>query len=150
MFQKLVIASDHGGFSYKEEIKVFLAREYPNVSVDDLGTDSTVSVDYPAFGMAAGNAVHSGRADAGIIICGSGVGISIAANRFSKVRAALCTHVTMARLSREHNDANILALGERIIGIEVALECVRVFMDTEFEGGRHERRVSQLAVVGDQ
>jgi ribose 5-phosphate isomerase B len=144
MFKTLVIASDHGGYLYKEEIKAFLAKEYADIKVIDAGTHSDESVDYPTYGHAAAHVIADGKADGGIIICGSGVGISIAANRFEEVRAALCTNVTMARLAREHNDANVLALGERIIGIEVALECVRMFLDTEFEGGRHERRVKAI------
>lgn len=147
MFKTLVIASDHGGYSYKEEIKAFLAKEYADIKVMDVGTYSHESVDYPAFGHAAAAEIVTGRADGGIVICGSGVGISIAANRFAAVRAALCSDVTMARLCREHNNANVLALGERIIGIEVALECVRVFLDTDFEGGRHERRVNAINPV---
>ena len=147
MFKTLALASDHGGISYKEEIKSFLAREYPSLTLLDLGTNSAETVDYPEYGQAMGRAITDGRADGGILICGSGIGISIAANRFEAVRAALCTNATMARLTRQHNNANVLALGERIIGIETALECVRVFLDTDFDGGRHERRVSQLSVT---
>lgn len=144
MFQTLAIASDHGGFSYKEEIKAFIAREYPQISLLDLGTDSVQSVDYPEYGRAMGRALTDGQADGGILICGTGIGISIAANRFNAVRAALCTNATMVRLTRQHNDANVLALGERITGIEVALECVKTFLETKFEGGRHERRVNKI------
>ena len=145
MFKRIAIASDHGGFVYKEEIKTFIAKVYPDITLTDLGTDSTTSVDYPEYGQAAANAIADGTADAGIIICGTGIGISIAANRQPTARAALCSNATMARLTRQHNDANILALGERIIGIETALECVKTFLDTEFEGGRHERRVAKLS-----
>ena len=148
MFKTLALACDHGGFSRKEEIKAFLANEYPSITVTDLGTHSAESVDYPEFGEAAGRAVAEAQVDGAIIICGTGIGISIAANRFPEVRAAVCTNATMARLTRQHNDANILALGERITGIEVTLECVRTFLDTEFDGGRHERRIRMLEIRG--
>lgn len=139
---KIAIASDHAGFELKEQIK----REFAPLNWIDLGTDSSsVPVDYPYFGIAIGNALTAGLADRGVVICGSGVGISIAANRFRAVRAALCTEVTMARLGRLHNDANVLALGSRIVGFEVARECVDAFISTAFEGGRHERRISMLS-----
>ncbi len=144
MFKKLVLASDHGGFVYKAEIASYLAEAYPGIEVIDCGTHSLESVDYPEFGHKAAALIATGEADGGILICGSGIGISIAANRNSAVRAALCGDVTMARLSRQHNNANVLAMGERVIGIEKALECVKVFLDTEFEGGRHERRVAKI------
>ncbi len=135
------LVCDHGGYKLKEEIKRYLSDRY---QILDLGTSSEESVDYPEFGYAIADAIATGKISRGIAICGSGVGISIAANRNKAVRCALCTDSTMARLTRQHNDANVLALGARIIGIEVALECVEVFLTTEFEGGRHERRVNQL------
>lgn len=110
----------------------------------DLGTNSTDSVDYPAYGKALAAAVAEGQAPQGIAICGSGIGISIAANRNPAIRAALCTDVTMARLCRLHNDANVLCLGARISGEQVAFDMVEAFLTTEFEGGRHENRVAQL------
>lgn len=110
----------------------------------DLGTNSKDSVNYADFGKAMGHAITEGKAAQGVMICGSGIGISIAANRFTAVRAALCTDVTMAHLSRQHNDANVLALGARIIGLQVAIDCVEEFIKTPFEGGRHAARVESL------
>ena len=140
MNNKVAIASDHGGYALKGKIKA----QYPQFEWVDFGTDSDQSVDYPQFGKAVGQAIEGEDAPRGIIICGSGIGISIAANRFAKVRAALCTSVEMAKLSRQHNNANVLALGARITDEETALACVEAFLNTEFEGGRHERRVNQL------
>ncbi len=139
--QIIALACDHGGYQLKEAIKKALADRY---EVLDLGTDSDASVDYPEFGYAVADAVASGRAQRGIAICGSGIGISIAANRNKAIRCALCTSPEMARLTREHNDANILALGARITDEATALECVDVFLNTEFEGGRHQARVNKL------
>lgn len=144
MFKKLALACDHGGFDYKEAIKAFLAASYPEITLIDCGTDSPASVDYPEFAQKAAGAIDRGEADGAIIICGTGIGISIAANRFACVRAALCTDVTMARLTRQHNDANVLAMGQRIIGIETALDITRTFLDTSFEGGRHQRRIDKI------
>jgi ribose 5-phosphate isomerase B len=140
----IAIASDHAGFQLKEKIKSFYND---NITWLDLGTDSEDSVNYPDFGYKMGQAITSGQVKQGVLICGSGIGISIAANRYPSVRAALCTDVTMARLCREHNDANVLVLGSRVIGEEVALECVRTFFDTDFEGGRHQTRVDMLLNV---
>jgi ribose 5-phosphate isomerase B len=142
----IAIASDHAGFQLKEKIKSFYND---NVTWLDLGTDSEDSVNYPDFGYKMGQAITSGQVKLGVLICGSGIGISIAANRYPSVRAALCTDVTMARLCREHNDANVLVLGSRVIGEEVALECVRTFFDTDFEGGRHQTRVDMLLNVNN-
>jgi ribose 5-phosphate isomerase B len=138
----IALACDHAGFLLKQEIKSFL--ENKGLEVLDLGTDSPDSVDYPDFGHAMGEAIEKGNAAQGVLVCGSGIGISIAANRNSAVRAALCTSGLMARLSRQHNDANVLALGARIIGVETALECVTEFLETDFEGGRHQRRVDKI------
>lgn len=137
---KVAIASDHAGYELKEKLKKALDR----IDWLDLGTDSEASVNYPDFGFAMGEAITDGLASKGVLICGSGIGISIAANRFPAVRAALCTDVTMARLSRQHNDANVLALGSRIIGPEVAQECVAVFLGTPFEEVRHQKRIDML------
>ena len=137
---KLAIASDHGGYALKEEIK----QKFPDIEWLDLGTDSEESVDYPEFGQAMGEAITNGDASQGVLICGSGIGISIAANRFPAVRAALCTSVEMAALSRQHNNANVIALGERTTDRETAFACIETFLNTEFEGGRHERRVNKL------
>jgi len=111
----------------------------------DLGTHSGASVDYPDFGHALAQAIAAGRAQKGLLVCGTGIGISIAANRHAGVRAAVCHDATSARLTRLHNDANVLALGARLIGPETARECLRVFLATPFEGGRHAGRVAKLA-----
>jgi len=139
---KIAIAADHAGYALKETLKTLFTA----VDWLDLGTNSEVSVNYPDYGFAMGEAITMGRAVRGVVICGSGIGISIAANRFPAVRAALCTNATMARLSREHNDANVLALGSRIIGVEVAQECVQTFLHTPFAGGRHQQRTAMLEV----
>lgn len=135
------MAADHGGYRLKDAIKERLADQFV---IQDLGTHSQESCNYADFGHAVGRAIAAGEADRGIIVCGSGIGISIAANRHAAVRAALCTNATMARLSRAHNDANVLALGERITGLEVALDCVEAFLSTDYEGGRHQARVEKL------
>jgi len=140
--ETVAIASDHAGFALKEALKAELALL--GRTVLDLGTDGTASVDYPDFGRACAEAVASGRASRGVVVCGTGIGISIAVNRNPAVRAALCHDATSARLAREHNDANILALGARLIGDEVAKECVRVFLSTAFAAGRHVPRVAKL------
>ena len=139
----VALACDHAGPQMKAELKNLLAdRGY---EVLDLGTDGTASVDYPDFADALAEAIREGRAQRGVLICGTGVGISIAANRHRHVRAALCTDSTIARLSREHNDANVLVLGARVVGIEVAKDCLTTFLDTPYAGGeRHERRVAKL------
>lgn len=138
----IALAADHAGFALKQQLKDEVAAL--GYVVLDLGTDSEASVDYPDFGRAAAAALSDGRAARAVIVCGTGVGIAIAANRHHGVRAAVCTDVTATRLARQHNDANVLALGARLIGIEVARDCVRAFLATEFEGGRHARRVAAL------
>ena len=138
----IALASDHAGFALKEELKAEL--ESMGYAVLDLGAYDEGSVDYPDFGKAMAEAIETGKAERGVLVCGSGIGISIAANRSTKVRAALCHDETTARLSRQHNDANVLALGARIIGGEVAKDCLKTFLQTEFEGGRHSRRVEKL------
>lgn len=139
--QTLAIACDHAGFALKETLKSHFADRIDWI---DLGTNSVDSVSYADFGKKMGQAITDGRVQCGIVICGSGIGISIAANRFPAVRAALCTDATMARLARQHNDANVLALGGRIIGLQVAIDCVDAFLNTAFEGGRHAARVDAL------
>jgi ribose 5-phosphate isomerase B len=114
-------------------------------AVLDLGTDSTDAVDYPDYSEAVANALGAGKAERGVIICGTGIGISIAANRHRHVRAALCHSETDARSARAHNNANVLALGARTMGIQLALDCLRVFLQTPFEGGRHQRRVEKFS-----
>lgn len=142
--ETIAIACDHAGYELKETLKA----ELSNLGFDvlDLGTNGPESVDYPDFGAAMGEAIADGRAKRGVLICGSGIGISIAANRNPAVRAALCQSGLMAKLSRQHNDANVLALGARLIGVETALDCLDAFLTTDFEGGRHQRRVDKLGV----
>ncbi len=136
----LVLSSDHAGFEYKE----FLKQKAIDLgyTIIDCGTYSTESVDYPDYVKPVVKEVLAGAK--GIMICGSGIGMSIAANRFKGIRAALCFDGLMAQLAREHNDANILVLGERVIGKEEAVSCLEAFLKTPFEGGRHERRVEKL------
>lgn len=139
----IAVASDHAGFDLKEILKQDL--QAAGYAVLDLGTNSTASVDYPDFGKAMGEAIGSGKAEKGVLVCGSGIGISIAANRNPKVRAVLAHDATSARLAREHNDANVVAFGQRLTGIEVAREALKVFLKTPFEGGRHAGRVAKLS-----
>jgi ribose 5-phosphate isomerase B len=142
-FKSIAIGSDHAGF----DLKAKLAEELRSTGYEvlDLGTsDATTSVDYPDFGKAVAEAVASGQADGGLVVCGTGIGISIAANRHPGIRAALCHDETSARLCREHNDANVLALGARLIGDVVAKDCLHAFLNTEFAGDRHARRVKKL------
>lgn len=143
---RIVIASDHAGVELKSLIKGEL--EAMGRQVLDLGTHGTESVDYPDFADAVAEALHDGRASQGVLVCGTGIGISIAANRHGHVRAALCQDTTGARLARAHNDANVLVLGARLIGAEAARDCVRTFFSTSFEGGRHARRVAKLGGAG--
>lgn len=138
---KIALAADHAGYDMKEALKGYLEGR---AEILDLGTNSTESVDYPEFGKKMGEAIRDGKAEFGIVVCGSGIGISIAVNRFKEARCALCTSAEMAKLARQHNDANVLALGARIVNLETAKQCVDAFLDTEFEGGRHQRRVDQL------
>ncbi len=137
---KIAIASDHAGFELKQAVVRHLGAE----NVLDLGTNTVDSVDYPDFGYAVAKAIEEGKIEQGIVICGSGIGISIAANRNPAVRAALCMNTEMAKLARQHNDANVLALGARLVDESTALDIVNVFFKTEFEGGRHARRVEKL------
>ena len=139
----IAVASDHAGFDLKEILKRDLQEAGHEVL--DLGTNSGQSVDYPDFGTAMADAVASGKAERGVLVCGTGIGISIAANRNPKVRAAVVHDVTSARLTRLHNDANVVAFGARLIGPETAREALKVFLDTKFEGGRHTGRVAKLS-----
>jgi ribose 5-phosphate isomerase B len=141
--QPIAIAADHAGYP----LKVLLRDELVALGYEalDLGThDATTSVDYPDYGAALAGALKEGRCEKGVLICGTGIGISIAANRHPGVRAALCHDETSARLAREHNDANVLALGARLIGDVVARDCLRIFLTTEFGAGRHQPRVQKL------
>lgn len=139
---KIALGADHGGFELKELIKEHLLQKEHEIL--DCGTDSGESVDYPEFGFKVGKAVIKNKVDLGIVVCGTGIGISIAANKVKGIRAALCTDSYMARMAREHNNANILALGARVIGPGVALDIVDTFLSTSFAGLRHTRRVEQI------
>lgn len=139
----LAIASDHGGVEMKTILKEELIAR--GIAVLDLGTDGPGSVDYPDFAAAMAKVIREGKAEAGILICGTGIGISIAANRYPEIRAALVHDGYTARMARLHNDANVMCLGGRVIGVEIAKDCLGIFLDTEFEGGRHARRVAKLA-----
>ena len=140
---KIAIGSDHGGFELKGLIVDYLQQEGHEVM--DCGCDSLESVDYPDFAEKVCFEVRSGVCEAGILICGTGIGMSIAANRYKDIRAALCHEAFTSRMSREHNNANILCLGARVIGSEVALDIVRVWVNTEFAGGRHQKRLDKLS-----
>jgi ribose 5-phosphate isomerase B len=139
---KIVLASDHAGFFLKEKIKDFLVKE--GHTVIDVGTNSSVSVDYPEYGFKAIEKLLNGEAERGILICGTGIGMSIVANRFPGIRAALCHEPFSAQMARRHNDANVLVLGGRLIGDGMAIEIVKTFLSTDFEGGRHERRLNLI------
>lgn len=141
--QTIALGADHAGFELKEMLKGTLLEDGHHIV--DLGTNNNDSVDYPDFGRAVAEAIMDGKADKGVLVCGTGIGISIAANRYPAVRAALCRSGLESRLARQHNDANVLALGSRITGLEAARDCLREFLDTEFEGGRHGRRVEKLS-----
>lgn len=142
MTRRIAIASDHAAYAMKSELADWL-REIGH-DVLDLGTNNAESVDYPDFGIALGRAVAEGRAEVGVALCGSGIGISIAVNRVTGARCALVSEPLSARLARNHNDANVVALGARLIGIEMAKACVMTFLNAEFDGGRHQRRVDKL------
>jgi len=142
---RIALGSDHAGFPLKEDLKAFLSAE--GHEIIDVGTDSVEPVDYPAFCAAAARAVASGDAERGIVMGGSGQGEQMVANKIHGVRAALCHDLYVARLSRAHNDANVLGMGARVIAPEYAREIVRVWLATPFEGGRHLRRVEQIANI---
>jgi ribose 5-phosphate isomerase B len=139
---KIAMASDHAGFELKEAVKEHLTKAGHDVS--DYGATSNESADYPDYGMLAAKAVASGDAERGVLVCGSGQGMVMVANKVHGVRAALAWHPEIAKLSRQHNDANVLALPARFMGIEQALEVVDTWLATEFEGGRHDRRVKKM------
>ena len=141
--QTIAIASDHAGFDLKELLKAEL--QAGGLHIVDLGTSSRTAVDYPDFAMALAKAIRDGQAGRGVLVCGTGIGIAIAANREPAVRAAVVHDATSARLARQHNDANVIALGARLVGPEVAKDCLRVFLETPFEGGRHAPRVAKLS-----
>ena len=141
----IAIASDHGGYHLKEHIKAYLAAK--GITCQDFGTDSTDSCDYPIFGKAAAEAVASGRCEKGIVICTTGIGISITANKVKGIRCALCADSLSAEMTRRHNNANMLAMGAGIVGPNLAERIVDTFLNTEFEGGRHQRRVDLISAM---
>jgi ribose 5-phosphate isomerase B len=143
---KVAIGSDHAGFEYKEMIKEFLEKEF-GFEVIDKGTYSNERTDYPIYAKAVAEAVASGEADRGILICGTGIGMSVTANKIKGIRAALCPNNFMAEMSRKHNDANILCLGQRVIGTDHALSIVKTFFLTDFEGGRHAERIALISEI---
>ena len=139
---KIVVGSDHAAYELKEAIKEKLIGE--GHEVIDVGCDSTESVDYPKYGHAVGRAVASGEAERGIAVCGSGIGISIACNKVPGIRAALCTSVEMAEMCRRHNNANVVCMGARMISQELAFDIIDTWMTTDFEGGKHLRRINEI------
>lgn len=142
---KIGIGSDHGGFDLKEVIKKHLIEN--NYDVIDYGTKSTESVDYPEFGKKVADAVASKEVELGIVICGTGLGISMAANKVKGIRAAVVSEEFSAKMARKHNDANILAMGGRVVGNDLAISIVDTFLKSEFEGGRHQRRVDKIMEI---
>lgn len=140
---RIALAADHAGYTLKDELAQWLREQGHDVT--DLGTNGPESVDYPEYGAKLGSFIGLGKADRGIAICGSGIGISIAVNRNLECRCARVDDPLSAQLAREHNDANVIALGARLIGSDMAKACVEAFLDTDFAGGRHERRVAQLS-----
>jgi|SRR5579859_393297 len=144
----IALAADHGGFDLKETLKKQL--EEWGYGVLDLGTDGPASVDYPDYAEAMAAAIRSKAAESGVLVCGTGIGISIAANRHPDIRAALVHDTTTARLSREHNDANVVVFGGRTTAAEQAKECLKIFLETAFEGGRHARRVAKMSIPLNQ
>ena len=142
---KVALGSDHAGFRLKERIKEFLISK--GHEVIDFGTTDGESTHYPLFAKEVALAVQKGEADRGILVCGTGIGMSIAANKFKGVRAALCLNEYMARMSRLHNDANVLCLGDRVLGEDLALSIVEVWLNTPFEGGRHQKRIELISSI---
>jgi len=139
---KIVIGSDHAGFEVKEELRTYLREQ--NVEVEDLGVPNEAPADYPDIGAVVAEKVARGEFEQGILICGSGIGMSIVANRFAGVRAALCHDLYTARMSREHNDANVLVLGGRVTGKGLAREILKVWLESRFQGGNHQRRLEKI------
>ncbi len=141
----IVIGSDHAGYALKELVKDYLTAS--KIEIEDCGTYSEESVDYADFGIAVAEKVSSGDFKRGILVCGTGLGMSMVANRFKYVRAALCNDIFSAMMSRQHNDSNILVLGGRVIGVELAKEIVQVWLKTPFEGGRHKSRIDKFDTI---
>ena len=143
--KKIAIASDHGGFDLKESVITFLLKK--GWEVDNLGAPSTDSVDYPDYGIKVAKAIIEKKIVRGILICGTGVGMSIVVNRFPGIRGTLCSDVYTAKMCREHNDSNILILGGRVISVSLASEILDIWLKTEFEGGRHQRRLDKIKEI---
>ena len=141
-FKKVILASDHAGYKLKEEIKKFLIKKRKKVL--DLGTKNTTSVDYPDYAHLLSKKMKKTKNQFGILICGTGTGMSMAANKHKNIRAALCYDVKSAKLSRQHNNANVMTLGARLIKKNIAFKCVSTFLKTDFEGGRHLRRIKKI------
>ena len=141
---KIGIGSDHAGFELKEDIKAYLQEEFAEHEIIDFGTNSSASTSYAEYGANVGHAVANGKLDRGILICGSGIGISMTAGRIRGVRVALCHDAYTAKMSRLHNNANVLAMGGRVVGKGVARDLVKIWLETPFEGGRHQLRVEQI------
>lgn len=142
---KIAIACDHGGLNLKNEVKNYLVAS--GYEVVDFGTDSTASCDYPDYALPAAEAVASGECERGIVICSTGIGVSIVANKVPGVRCAHCHDSYCAEFTRLHNNSNMLALGEKVVGVGYALKIVETFLKTEFEGGRHQRRVDKITEI---
>jgi ribose 5-phosphate isomerase B len=145
IFMKIAIANDHAALELKNQIVKHL--EEKGLEYVNFGTDSTESIDYPLFAYKAAKAVQSGECDLGIVICGTGIGISLAANKVPGIRCALCSEPLSASLTRQHNNANMLAMGARVIGVEMAKAIVNAFLNSEYEGGRHQRRVNMITAI---
>ncbi len=145
---RIAIGSDHAGYSLKQALIPWLREK--GHEVEDLGTHGTESVDYPDYAKLVAHAVAEGRADRGILICGTGIGMSMTANKVPGIRAALCTDPYMSRMSRRHNDANVLCMGGRVVGVGLAEAIVEAWLEEEFEGGRHARRVGKINATDDE
>ena len=144
---KLVIGCDHGAVELKDSVKAVISQEFPDIELNDVGTFSGESVDYPDIAEKVCAEIISGRSDRGIVLCGTGIGISIAANKCKGIRAALCADVFSAKMSREHNNANVLCMGERTTGVGLAEMITDTWLETEFAGGRHQRRVDKIMAL---
>ena len=142
LFKKICIASDHAGYDYKEFIKNHLVKN--KISIIDLGPSELISVDYPDFAKKVSNRIKSKKSDIGILVCGSGTGMAISANKIKGIRAAVCYNQSSTRLSRQHNNANIIALGSRLTKKNLILKMLTIFLNTKFDGGRHLRRVKKI------
>jgi ribose 5-phosphate isomerase B len=143
--KKIAIASDHGGFNLKETVITHLLNEC--WKIDDLGTSNEESVDYPDYGIKLAEIIANKKVDRGIVICGTGLGMSIVVNRFPGIRGTLCSDIYTAKLCRQHNDSNILIMGGRVLGRVLALEIVDTWLNTSFEGGRHQRRLDKINTI---